>query len=373
MNPVNVLFVFADQWRAGATGFDGNPDVLTPHLDRFARESIHLPHAVSLCPVCTPWRASFLTGQTPDKHGLFLNDAPLNPDLPTLGKAFLTVSWGPPQSPYETAPEAFRNLYDPEDLHIPPYVPGTLRGEERVRQALAGYYAHCSALDECFGRLMRCLEDQNLAEDTLVVFTSDHGDFLGAYGLYDKQGPWDESARVPLLIHCPARFGREERRSELVFNTLDFYPTLCALAGVPVPPEAALDGHDHSGVLAGAPLPEPNLSLIAAYHSFGNWLLQSRHLENPLYHARKYRGIRTTRHTYVIDHQGPWLLYDNREDPHQIRNLVNHPDHSDVQNHLARLLAGELARLQDDFPHGADLLERWGYVVTDSGTLAGHG
>jgi arylsulfatase A-like enzyme len=455
MKQPNVLFVFGDQWRASSTGFDGNPDVKTPHLDSFARESIHLPNAVALCPVCTPWRGTFLTGQTPDKHGLFLNDAPLNPDLPTIGKAFksagydtgwigkwhvdghgrmkpipperhqgfdywkvlecthnynesyyydhddptmrlwegydaiaqtkdavqwiqnrssgcpffLSLSWGPPHNPYDSAPEAYRNLYDPDALHIPPNVPPDLHQDEKFRNSLAGYYAHCSTLDDCFGSLMQCLEAQGIAEDTVVVFTSDHGDFVGAYGLYDKQGPWDESARVPLLIRHPARFGTGGRKNDLVFNTLDFYPTLCALAGVEVPAEAGLDGHDRSGVLDSGEPPDSNLSLIAAYHTFGNWPKNSARRGDPLYFARDYRGIRTATHTYVIDHNGPWLLYHNLQDPHQTRNLIDDPAHATVREQLAGLLSEEMKRLQDDFLDGFDYVEKWGYKVNETGTI----
>ena len=83
----NILFVFADQWRAAATGYAGDPNVRTPHLDRLARQSVNVTHAISGCPVCTPYRASFLTGQRPLTHGLFLNDVPLREDAPTLAKA----------------------------------------------------------------------------------------------------------------------------------------------------------------------------------------------------------------------------------------------------------------------------------------------
>ena len=72
-----MVYVFADQWRAEATGYAGNKDVRTPHLDRLAGESVNFANAVSCCPVCCPYRASLLTGQYPLTHGVFLNDVPL--------------------------------------------------------------------------------------------------------------------------------------------------------------------------------------------------------------------------------------------------------------------------------------------------------
>jgi len=78
--PPNILFVLADQWRAEAFGYAGNPDVKTPSLDWLQSEGIRFVNAVSGMPVCSPMRASFLTGQRPLTHGVFLNDLPLNPE-----------------------------------------------------------------------------------------------------------------------------------------------------------------------------------------------------------------------------------------------------------------------------------------------------
>ena len=79
----NLVFVFADQWRASATGYAGDPNLKgkTPNLDKLAEGGVWMRNAVSTMPVCTPYRASLLTGQYALSHGLFLNDAPLNPEL----------------------------------------------------------------------------------------------------------------------------------------------------------------------------------------------------------------------------------------------------------------------------------------------------
>jgi len=82
----NVLVIIADQWRFDAFGYAGNPDVRTPNLDRMARESVRFVNGISTCPVCSPMRASFLTGQRPLTHGVFLNDVPLDPNATTIGK-----------------------------------------------------------------------------------------------------------------------------------------------------------------------------------------------------------------------------------------------------------------------------------------------
>src|SRR5262245_29926846 len=82
----NILFLLADQWRAQAFGYAGDPNVQTPHLDRFERESINCVNAVASVPVCCPTRASLLTGQRWLTHGVFLNDVALNPNAVTLAK-----------------------------------------------------------------------------------------------------------------------------------------------------------------------------------------------------------------------------------------------------------------------------------------------
>ncbi len=92
----NLVFIFADQWRAQATGYSGDPNAQTPYLDKLAKESINFTNAVSGCPVCTPYRASLITGQYWLTHGIFYNNNPLNPVSMNICKLF-------GQAGYETA------------------------------------------------------------------------------------------------------------------------------------------------------------------------------------------------------------------------------------------------------------------------------
>src|SRR5580700_5516876 len=82
----NILFVIADQWREMAFGFAGDPNVKTPNLDALAKVSVRCVNAVSGMPVCSPMRASMLTGQRPLTHGVFINDVPLDPKAVTIGE-----------------------------------------------------------------------------------------------------------------------------------------------------------------------------------------------------------------------------------------------------------------------------------------------
>src|SRR5437016_12916743 len=89
----NVLFILADEWRAQATGYNGDPNVRAPVLDRFASQSVDFQTAVSGCAVCCPYRASLLTGQYPLTHGVFINDVELKPKNTTLGEAFAQAGY----------------------------------------------------------------------------------------------------------------------------------------------------------------------------------------------------------------------------------------------------------------------------------------
>src|SRR3954447_4944701 len=82
----NILVVIADQWRAQAFGYAGDTNARTPNFDKLASQSIRFTQAVSSIPVCSPFRATFLTGQRALTHGVFLNDVPLNPEAITIGK-----------------------------------------------------------------------------------------------------------------------------------------------------------------------------------------------------------------------------------------------------------------------------------------------
>ena len=440
-NP-NLVFVFADQWRAQAAGYAGDPNIETPNLDRLSGESINFSNAVSGCPVCCPYRASLLTGQYPLTHGVFLNDAPLADQEQSIariyneagydtgyigkwhldgidrgafipperrqgfrfwraygcthdynnsyyygdenlrlqwegydaaaqtreanryirehasGKPFcLFLSWGPPHAPYHTAPEKYRAMCSPADIVLRENVPK--EDQAKARAALAGYYAHIAALDDCLGSLLETLEVQGLGRDTIFVFTSDHGDMLFSQGGQKKQQPWDESIRVPFLVRYPAVHGLAGRRMDMPINTPDIMPTLLGLSGIRIPD--CVQGSDYSGLISGEMKDSDNAAFICCPSPFGQWQ-RSRG-------GREYRGVRTARYTYARDLQGPWLLYDNREDPFQLRNLCGQPGYRALQKHLEERLSDRLRETGDDFLPGPEYIRQWGYHVDDSGTI----
>lgn len=438
----NLVFVFADQWRAQAMGYAGNKDVKTPNFDKLAAQSVSFSNAVSCCPVCSPYRASLITGRYPLTHGVFLNDLLLNDEAVSLAQAYtkagydtgyigkwhldgnrraafiprqrrqgfdfwkvlgcthnynnsfyyadenvklkwegydsiaqtkeaqryirehaegkpfvLVLSWGPPHAPYHTAPEKYRDMFDPNTLKVRENVPEKER--PAAQKTLAGYYAHIAALDDCIGEIMATLEETGIENDTILVFTSDHGDMLHSRSQMKKQRPYDESIRIPFLLRYPAATGNTGRTIDMPINTPDIMPTLLGLSGVEMPD--TVEGADFSDIVTGKRKPGDNAALICCPSPFGQWTRKQG--------GREYRGVRTKRYTYVRDLNGPWLLYDNEKDPCQLDNLCNNPKHAKLQKKLEGLLSQKLKETNDEFLPGPEYIKKWGYKVNESGTV----
>ena len=442
--PPNIIFIVADQWRAQAFGFAGDPNVKTPHLDQLERESVNFTQAVSGMPVCSPTRASLLTGQRPQTHGVFINDVPLNTGAVTLAKELkaagydtgcigkwhvdghgrlssippnrrqgfdywkvcecthdynnstyydgkegklkwegydaiaqtrdaqtyitnhslsqkpflLWLAWGPPHNPYETAPQKFRDLYSSDQMQLRDNVPSD--AAPRTRTELANYYAHCSALDECVGDIVRTLKDTGLSEDTIIVFTSDHGDMLRSQGQLRKQRPWEESVRVPLLFRVPKKLDVKPSRLAATINSEDVMPTLLRLCGRPVP--KSVEGLDFTNCMRGGVDPSGGATVIRCIAPFGEYTKAQG--------GREYRQVRTARYSYARDLSGPWLLYDNQADPFQLDNLVANSSHTKLLAEMESLLQSKLTAQKDEFLPGPAYIEKWGWKVDASGTAA---
>lgn len=440
----NVVFLLADQWRARTTGYEGDPNVETPNLDRLARHSLNLRNVVSVCPVCTPYRAALMTGRFPTSTGMFLNDAYLPEgelcmaelfkqagyDTAYIGKwhldghgrsafvaperrqgwefwkgaecdhnyphshfyegdsavkkfwqgydAFaqtrdaqeylrthshakrpfvLLVSYGIPHFPHQTALQEYKDRYPLAKIQLPPNVPEELT--EKTRKEAQGYYAHCTALDKCIGEVMATLQATGLAERTILVFTSDHGEMLGSHGAPPtmKHLPWDESARVPCLLRYPAVQGPQGRISSMPLTTPDILPTLLGLAGIPVP--KTIEGEDLSPQVRGQKEPEDRAALYMAVAPFAGHGLN-----------KEYRAIRTSRYTFVRGLEGPWLLFDDQQDPNQLENLAGKPEHQGLCQELDARLQAELKRIGDDFRPAQAYIDAWGYEVAAHGSLS---
>jgi arylsulfatase A-like enzyme len=229
--------------------------------------------------------------------------------------------------------------------------------EAQIRRSLAGYYAHCSALDDAMGTLLDTLRETGLAENTILLFSADHGDMLGSQGAMHKQRPFDECARVPFLMRWPK--GLPPRQLEAPINSEDVMPTLLGLCGVSIP--KTVEGLDYSTYARGGANPGDDATVLLCAAPFGQWDRRKG--------GKEYRAVRTTRYTYARDLDGPWLLFDNQADPYQMHNLVNEPAQTELRAKLDTLLQRKLRERGDEFRPAADYIAKWGYQVDANGTV----
>lgn len=441
----NIIFLLTDQWRASATGYAGDPNVKTPNLDHLAKESINFRNAVSVCPVCTPYRASLMTGRYPTSTGMFHNDVNL-PDSELciaevlqdegyktgyIGKWHLDghgryefvpperrqgyeywkgaecdheynqshyyagnsdkrffwdgydvyaqtndarqfikehaagdspfalfVSYGTPHFPHHTAPENYKNNYPPEKIELPPNVPEEMKS--LAQKEAQGYYGHCEATDKSIGELLAEIDKSGIRNNSILVFTSDHGEMMGSHGVRpgQKQVPWNESAGVPFLLRFPVIHGDKGQTVNMPLTTPDITATITGLAGIKIP--TTFEGNDFSATIRGNKEIEEHASLYMGVAPFAR-------VSNEL--NKEYRAIRTERYTFVRSIDGPWMLYDNLEDPHQLRNLAGVADYAKLQEKLEQKLQMLLAEIGDDFRPAESYIKEWGLEVDSRGYI----
>ena len=248
---------------------------------------------------------------------------------------FLAVSFTHPHDPF-TTPTEYWDRYD-HDAIDPPRVPPNYDGardphskrisdhfgieaarisEEQVRIARHAYYGAISYVDDQVGALLRALRSSGLDEDTVVILTSDHGEFLGERGLWFKRSFYEWSARVPLVIHQPSRFA--PRRVAANVSLVDLLPTVVDLASdgdAPEPVDPG-DGHSLAGLLRGEGAGWPDTV-------FGEILCECT--------TAPLLMIRRGRYKYVSCETDPAQLFDLEADPNELDNLAGRADVADVE------------------------------------------
>jgi arylsulfatase A-like enzyme len=273
-------------------------------------------------------------------------------------KPFLLIlSWGPPHTPFETAPERYKSLYREKILTLRGNVP--TEDSLKTIKDLIGYYGHITALDSCIGALQNAVKEAGAEENTIFIFTADHGAMVNSHGFMHKQQPYEESINVPFLIKYPAVSSWQGNSSDMLFNTPDIMPTLLSICGLKIP--KTVEGDDRFSVMLGDVKDKTGEVLIACYQPFGQW---SRNLG-----GREFRGLRTKQYTYVKDLNGPWLLFDNKNDKFQLNNLANKTAYTRIQKDLDGRLSERLETMHDSFCPGMEYIRKWGYVVDETETI----
>jgi arylsulfatase A-like enzyme len=245
---------------------------------------------------------------------------------------FLMLAPGAPHDPY-LAPEKYLEMYDPQKLTMEPNwvegIPGAGRKE------LAGYYAAVTAVDDQVGRLLRRLRELKLEQNTIVLFSSDHGNMLGSQGKILKRKPWEESIQVPGIMRYPGVIS-PGRKTDALFSHVDFAPTLLSLCGLPIPAE--MQGANLAPVVVGKAETGPAsvlFQIFGPYHGDGT--------------EGAWRGIRTERFMYARWKSGPWLLYDLHNDPHELQNLISDAAYSAQLQELDKKLMDWMSRVGDSW------------------------
>ncbi len=226
-------------------------------------------------------------------------------------------------------PARFLDRYDPATLPPPAMRPGDADrlglSPERWRVVRQHYYALVSHVDDQIGRVLNALDELGVSDQTVVVFSSDHGERLGDHGKVQKGPPGlDHCARVPLIVSWPGALAAG-RRDELI-ELVDLAPTLVELAGLPVP--VGFQGRSFAPLLRGQ-----------AYEPRASALLEHREPGGP-----SWKTIRTRTHRYCSSGDGRELLFDLERDPHELRDVAADPVYAAV---LSRMRV-ELARRWHD-------------------------
>jgi len=400
-------------------GCYGTP-VPTPNIDGLARDGVIFQQHFSTGTVCSPSRGSITTGCYPHTHGLMglvhrgweldtQRCPPIAQQLARVGYhthlfGFQHEHWDPHRLGYreltlgpsrqveavsqdlvtwlrEVArhkqpffaamgfsevhriglrPSGFkREIYepaDPNEVLVPPWLPDI----PAIRQDLANFYGAIKHMDRCMGDVLSALEESGLAENTLVVFTSDHG----ASFIHGKATLYDGGTKVPWLMRLPGVIP-EGTQIDLVTSHVDILPTILELLGIPVP--AHVQGQSMRDLLMGDMTEGRNY--VFAEKNYTNYYDPSR-----MVRSRQFKYIRKGLRTCVFDFQipeielSPWdfrrtpeilsfysaqrcteELYDLAEDPGELHNLVNDPAYADILDKMRRILDQHLEVTDDPF------------------------
>lgn len=452
----NLLVILSDQLRRRSLSCYGDPNIVTPNIDRLASEGVVLDNAVSTYPVCVPFRFSFMTGESAHSRDVPSIDYRMSPAERTLADVFndggyhtayvgkwhlngrhvrhkdlpghradllpvlpkyqgrwqkwlgfelannphdthyfedddptprklpgyqtdglfdlamnhLQKGWDrtrpfacvlsvePPHFPLQ-APSDLEEKWLSKELKDPPnYMkqhewtapwmdkPAESLDEADIRRKRRLYYAMVENLDNNVGRMIAFLENENLLDDTVVVFLADHGEMQGAKGLYpqEKSWPFEESNGIPFIVRDPRHPERAGQRLSAPINTEDIYPTLAGL--LDIDPRKDCVGTNCAPWIRGlreAPKrPGVIIENVKEPRSFHQM------------HGVEYRGLRTERYKYVVYRHKhgsitPWLLFDLHRDPYEENNLANRAEHAVLQKQLADTLLQTLKKTEDGF------------------------
>ena len=285
-----------------------------------------------------------------------IKQAAAAPDTPFA----MFLSYGTPHDPWvrSNVPPQYANMFADVDFPNPPnykpandpYADGWARLSPGQRKGLSNwrrnYYAMVANLDWNIGRLLAAIDAAGMADNTVLAFSSDHGEMFGAQGRRAKNTFYEEAARIPFLVRWPKKIAARQT-PDACLSTVDIMPTLLGLAGLPIP--KGVEGMDLSHCALGAKGDEPPAALLQNTGACAAW--QNGH---------EWRALRDKRYTYAIYRRDrAELLFDNVHDPYQMKNLAADPDHAETMTRFRKLLKTRMASLNDTFAECTWYRENW--------------
>ncbi|MBN2316045.1 MAG: sulfatase-like hydrolase/transferase [Sedimentisphaerales bacterium] len=238
----------------------------------------------------------------------------------------LFIAPNPPHTPFDQVPKKYVEMYEGtsyRDLLNRPNV-DIDNPHPQAKQHVKNYFAAVTGTDEQFGRILDVLKEQGLEENTIVVFTADHGEMMGSQNLMHKGFPYEESIGIPFIIRWPGKIPL--RRDDLLLTPTDMMPSLLGLMGLKDSLPHDVEGIDYSSIMLGQPGTRPASALyLTCWGTHGG-----------------ARGLRTHRYTFSMtpqkDGKKKVLLFDNQQDPYQLNNLA------ESKPKVVQELTDELAR-----------------------------
>ncbi|OXU14665.1 sulfatase family protein [Sedimentisphaera salicampi] len=262
----------------------------------------------------------------------------------------MVLSYGTPHAPWNTGnvPPEYMDMFADKSMPNPPnYEPEndepysdswadlSPNARAHLEQRRRIYYAMTTNLDWNFGRLLDYLEESGLADNTIVVFTSDHGEMFGSHGREAKNTFYEEAARIPFLVRWPEKVPAGQV-SDACISTVDFMPTLLDLMKLPIP--SRVEGQNLSHICKGESGAEPEFAFLQNTGACAAWQ-----------NGYEWRAVRDKQYTYAryrVD--GAELLFDNLNDPYQMNNLASDPAYSSKLSELKTKMENKMASISDE-------------------------
>jgi len=275
----------------------------------------------------------------------------------------LFLSYGPPHRPLtiDNTPKKFMDKFSEKNFHLPPnwsdkpdYYMDRDKNPERwinyIKPNLLMwqkyYYAMTANLDWNIGRLLSTLEKTGISDDTIFVFSSDHGEMFGAHGRVQKLIFYEEAARVPMLIRYPGKIP-VGHVSDACFGTVDIMPTLLTMMKIKVP--ESVEGVSLAYLAMGEKGSEPEAAFMQGMGHTFQWK-----------DGFEWRAIRDKRYTYAIYRvDGSELLFDNKNDPYQMNNLFKDLKHKGILDRFCQMLKKKMVELNDTFEKCTWYRDHW--------------